>query len=390
MTPFDADLSERVKAIRADGLYRELAELDSPQGTHVTVNGKSLLNFSSNDYLGLSNHIVVTNAAAEAVQEYGAGSGSARLICGSLTVHHDLEAAIAAFKGTDRSLTFSSGYATAIGTICALLYKDDVIVIDKLVHACLVDGAKLSGAKLRVFDHNDVNDLEDILRWARQKNYRQILIVTESVFSMDGDLAPLREIVELKERYGAWLMLDEAHATGLFGANRRGLAEAFELANRVDVQMGTLGKALGSAGGYICGSHALIELLINCARTFMFSTALVPAAAAAARAAVEIVGSQEGEELRTRLWARVDQLKNGFIGGDWQLPIVQSPIIPLMIGDEQRAMDTAAHLRTQGILIPAVRYPTVGRGQARLRLTASAAHTPEDIKHFLHASARET
>lgn len=390
LTQFDDDLSQRLKAIRADGLYRELREIDSPQGTHVVINGRPVLNFSSNDYLGLANHPAVKNAASEAIQKYGAGSGSARLICGSSTVHRELEGALAKFKGTDAALTFSSGYATALGTIGALLEKDDVIVIDKLVHACLVDGAKLSGAKLRVFAHNNVNELEDILKWAREKKAKRILIVTESVFSMDGDLAPLREIVELKERYGAWLMLDEAHATGLFGANRRGLAEAFDLANRVEVHMGTLGKALGSAGGFICGSHALIELLINRARTFMFSTAPVPAAVAATRAAVDVVRSQEGEDLRTRLWARVDQLKNGLVGGPWKLPIVQSPIIPLMIGNEQSAMDTAAQLRTNGILIPAVRYPTVARGQARLRLTVSAAHTPEDIQQFLHASARQT
>jgi len=354
------------------------------------IGGKPLLNFSSNDYLGLANHPSVKNAASDAIQKYDAGSGSARLICGSLKVHHDLEATLAQFKGTEAALTFSSGYATAVGTICALLEKDDVIVIDKLVHACLVDGAKLSGAKLRVFAHNDVNELQDILKWAREKNAGRILIVTESVFSMDGDLAPLREIVELKDRYGAWLMLDEAHATGLFGPNRCGLAEAFELAQRIEIQMGTLGKALGSAGGYICGSRALIDLLINRARTFLFSTAPVPTAAAAARAAIDVVRSQEGEELRTRLWARVDQLKNGLIGGPWKLPVVQSPIIPLTIGDEQRAMETAAELRTNGILIPAVRYPTVARGQARLRLTVSAAHTPEDIQELLHASARQT
>ena len=390
MTTFHDDLSQRLKAIRGEGLYRELREVDSAQGTHVVIEGKRLLNFSSNDYLGLANHAAVREAAREAVETYGAGSGSARLICGSLKVHHELEATLADFKGTEAALTFSSGYATAMGTICALVDKDDVIVIDKLLHACLVDGAKLSGAKLRVFAHNDMTELEDILKWAREKNAGRILIVTESVFSMDGDLSPLREIVELKERYGAWLMLDEAHATGLFGAHRRGLAEAFELAERIEIQMGTLGKALGSAGGYICGSRMLIDFLINRARTFLFSTAPVPTAAAAARAAIGVVRSQEGEELRTRLWARVDQLKNGLIGGPWKLPVVQSPIIPLMIGDEQRAMDTAALLRTNGILIPAVRYPTVARGQARLRLTVSAAHTPEDIDEFLHASARQT
>lgn len=390
MIPFQDDLSRRLKAIRADGLYREVRETGSAQGAHVTVEGKRLLNFSSNDYLGLANHPAVKQAAREAIDKYGAGSGSARLICGSLKVHQELEHAIADFKGTEAAVSFSSGYATALGTICALLEKDDVIVIDKLVHACIVDGARLSGATLRVFPHNDVTELEDILKWAREKNARRILIVTESVFSMDGDLAPLREIVELKDRYGAWLMVDEAHATGLFGANRRGVAEAFELAGRVEIQMGTLGKALGSAGGYICGSRALIELLINRARTFLFSTAPVPAATAAAKAAIEVVRSAEGEELRTRLWARVDQLKNGLVGGPWKLPVVQSPIIPIVIGDEARAMEVAAQFRSRGILIPAVRHPTVARGQARLRLTVSAAHTPEDVQEFLHASAGQT
>ncbi|HZO86057.1 MAG TPA: aminotransferase class I/II-fold pyridoxal phosphate-dependent enzyme, partial [Verrucomicrobiae bacterium] len=234
MTAFHDDLSQRLKAIRADGLYRELREVESPQGTHVIVEGKRLLNFSSNDYLGLANHPSVKSAAHEAIDKSGAGSGSARLICGSLKVHHDLETALAEFKGTEAALAFSSGYATAVGTICALLQKADVIIIDRLVHACIVDAAKLCGTKLRIFAHNDSTELEHCLKWAREKKFERILIVTESVFSMDGDLAPLREIVELKDRYGAWLMLDEAHATGLFGAKRRGLAEAFDLADRVE------------------------------------------------------------------------------------------------------------------------------------------------------------
>jgi len=378
-----------LKAIRADGLHRELREVESPQGTHVIVEGKRLLNFSSNDYLGLANHPSVKSAAHEAIDKSGAGSGSARLICGSLKVHHDLETALAEFKGTEAALAFSSGYATAVGTICALLQKADVIIIDRLVHACIVDAAKLCGTKLRIFAHNDSTELEHCLKWAREKKFERILIVTESVFSMDGDLAPLREIVELKDRYGAWLMLDEAHATGLFGAKRRGLAEAFDLADRVEIQMGTLGKALGSAGGYICGSRTLIEFLINRARTFLFSTAPVPAAAAAATAAIRIVQSGEGEELRAHLWARVDQLKNGLVAGPWKLPVIQSPIIPILIGDETRAMETAALFRSRGILIPAVRYPTVARGEARLRLTVSASHTSGDITEFLHASTRQ-
>jgi 7-keto-8-aminopelargonate synthetase-like enzyme len=197
---------------------------------------------------------------------------------------------------------------------------------------------------------------------------------------MDGDLAPLREIVELKEKQGAWLMLDEAHATGLFGEARRGLADAYELAGRIEVQMGTLGKALGAAGGYICGSRRLIDLLINRARSFIFSTAPVPAAAAAARAGIEIVQSREGEQLRQRLWQRVDEMKNALINAGCQLPPVQSPILPLLVGVETRAIELADSLREQGIFIPAIRYPTVARGKARLRLTVSAAHTSKDIE----------
>ena len=231
MTDFDAELSQRLNAISRQGLYRELRRTDSPQGTRITIDGKTLLNFSSNDYLGLANHPTIKAAAIEATEKHGAGSGASRLICGSLSPHHELEETIASFKGTLAALSFSSGYATAIGTIAALLGKDDVVIIDKLVHACVVDAARLCGAKLRVFAHNDLNDLEQKLKWADVNrnsatgipNKQRVLIVTESVFSMDGDLAPLREIVTLKEEHGAWLMLDEAHATGLYGKNRRGL-----------------------------------------------------------------------------------------------------------------------------------------------------------------------
>ena len=202
---------------------------------------------------------------------------------------------------------------------------------------------------------------------------------------MDGDLAFLREMVELKEKYGAWLMLDEAHATGLYGQHRRGLAEAYELANRIEIQMGTLGKALGAAGGYICGSRALIDLLINRARSFIFSTAPAPATAAAATAGIRVVQSAEGESRRIQLWARVDQLKSGLVGGKWELPVVRSAILPLILGPEERALQVAAGLREVGIFVPAIRYPTVARGQARLRITASASHSAADVEKLLYA-----
>jgi len=299
-------------------------------------------------------------------------------------VHHELEEALARFKGTMAAIAFSSGYAAAMGTLGALLDKDDLVIVDKLVHASVVDGARLSGAKLRVFAHNDLNELQEILKWAESRRTRRKIIATESVFSMDGDLAPLREIIELKEQYGAWLMLDEAHATGLFGAKRRGLAEAFELHERVEISMGTLGKAFGSAGGFIGGSRALIDLLINRARSFIFSTAPAPAQAAAATAAIDLVESDAGEQLRSTLWARVDQLKNGLIGSVWSVPVVRSAIIPLRVGDERRAVEVAGKLCEAGVFIPAIRFPSVGRGEARLRLTLTAAHSAEEVSALVH------
>jgi 8-amino-7-oxononanoate synthase len=382
MNAFEKHLDERLTEIRQNDLYRKIRRIDSPQGTEVEINGRMVLNFSSNDYLGLANHSAVKAAAIEAIERYGAGAGASRLICGSLAPHHQLEEALAEFKGTGAALTFATGYAAALGTICSLVGKEDIIVIDKLVHASVVDAAKLSGAKLRVFSHNDLNDLEEILKWAQSKSRithhaSRILIVTESIFSMDGDRAPLREIVALKQKYGAWLMVDEAHATGLYGRHRRGLAEEVGVSDQIEIQMGTLGKALGAAGGYICGSQKLIDYLVNRARPFIFSTAPVPAAAAAAASAIEVVKSTEGEGRRSTLWQRVSELKSKL---NIQASNDPAPIIPLHIGDEARAIEVAAALLDQDILIPAVRYPTVARGKARLRLTVSAAHTTAQIQ----------
>jgi 8-amino-7-oxononanoate synthase len=352
------------------------------------MGGKSLLNFSSNDYLGLANDPALKEAAVEAVRKFGAGTGASRLICGSLAPHHILEETLAAFKGTEAALSFSSGYAAAAGVICALFDSNDVIAVDKLVHASIVDAARLSGAKLRVFGHNNVQDLEKILRWADRRHAApalsqtdrrpRTLIVTESIFSMDGDQAPLREMVRLKEQFGAWLMVDEAHAAGLYGKFRRGLAEECAVDKQVEIQMGTLGKAFGSAGGYICGSRPLIDCLINRARTFIFSTAPVPAAAAAATAGVRLVESKAGEERRNQLWANVAAASRHIDGQG-------SAIIPMMIGDEGKAMQITDALLEQGVFIPAVRFPTVARGQARLRLTMTAAHNKADVEQLLAA-----
>ncbi len=360
--------------------------MESPAGTRANIGGRELLNFSSNDYLGLANHPALKEAALKAVEKWGAGSGASRLVCGSLAVHHELEAALADFKGTEAALTFSTGYAAAQGAIVGLLGKGDVLIVDKLVHACIVDAAKICGAKLRVFRHNDLNDLEAKLKWAR-KQWRavsgqrsaRVLVVTESVFSMDGDLAPLRNLVELKERHGAWLMVDEAHATGLYGESRRGLVEEFGLTGRVEIQMATLGKAVGAAGGAICGNRKLVDLLVNRARSFVFSTAPVPAAAAAARAGLKIIQSQEGETRRQRLWLLVEELKRVLIGAGFPPSAVCAPIVPVVVGAEARAVELSGALRKAGVFVPAIRYPTVARGAARLRFTVSADHTAEDL-----------
>lgn len=381
MPDFTSDLAARLDQIRGAGLLRQLRRIDVAQAPAVISRGRTLLNFSSNDYLGLANHDELKQAARRAIEEFGAGAGSSRLICGSLAPHEELETTLAQFKHTEATLTFSTGYAAALGTIGALVGTHDIVILDKLSHACLVDAARLSGATLRVFAHNDLADLEQKLAWAQQQvssdpKNRRVLVVTESVFSMDGDLAPLAELVELKQRFGAWLMVDEAHATGLYGLNRSGLAEAAGVSHEIEIQMGTLGKALGASGGYIAGSRLLIDFLINKARSFIFSTAPAPAAAAAAAAGVRLVQSPAGTQLLSQLWARVTELRAAL---DLDFPPLPGAIIPLIVGDETRAVELAAKLAEQGFLIPAIRYPTVARGKARLRVTLSAAHTPGQV-----------
>lgn len=393
---FHEELTRRLESLREQHLYRQLLQIDSPQTTTVKIDSKSYLNFSSNDYLGLANDPAVKKAAVEVVEKFGAGSGASRLISGSLAPHQTLEQKLATFKKTEAALTFSSGYAAAVGTICALVDHNDVIAVDKLVHASIVDAARLSGAKLRVFGHNDFDGLAKILDWANKRHTEpsatghdrepRTLIITESIFSMDGDKTPLRELVALKDTFGAWLMVDEAHGTGVFGATGRGLAEEYAVADKIEIQMGTLGKALGSAGGYICGSKVLIDFLINRARSFIFSTAAVPAASAAASAAIDILQSERGIQLRKTLWQRIDQFCDAHKNGKCKFtPTARGAIVPVIIGDEAKAVEVAHRLRSQGIFVPAVRFPTVARGQARLRITLSAAHSADDIAKLIEA-----
>jgi 8-amino-7-oxononanoate synthase len=384
---------EQLEALRAHSLDRHLREISSAQGPEIEMSGHRLINFSSNDYLGLANDPRLRGAAIAAIGEFGVGAGASRLISGTQSPHLHLERALAKWKGTKAALCFSSGYAAALGAIPALVSKSDVVLLDKLCHASLIDGAKLSGAILRVFPHNHMGILDSHLEWARRgRPGKRILIITESVFSMDGDRAPLRELVKFKKRFGALLMLDEAHAVGVIGANGRGLAAAENLSEDVDVQMGTLSKALGASGGYICGSHNLIEWLINRARSFIYSTAPAPGVAAAALAAVEFLSSAEGEERRLLLWKRIDLLRellpmNAF---NTKGSNASSAIFRWIVGDEQAALDLASALQNEGFLVPAIRYPTVAKGSARLRVTVTASHEEDQIQSLCEAIKRMT
>lgn len=382
----DAELSQRLDVLREQNLFRQVRRVDSPQSAHIQIEGKPCLNFSSNDYLGLANHLALKQAAIDAIEKYGAGSGASRLVCGSLAPFHQLDTVLAKFKQTQAALTFSTGYAAALGTIGALMGRGDIIILDKLVHACIVDAAKSCGAKIRVFAHNDLEDLEKKLKWVAKSRgpsgQGRVLVITESIFSMDGDAAPLSEIVALKKKYGAWLMVDEAHATGILGKIGRGLANHLGVSNQIEIQMGTLGKALGASGGFICGSRPLIDTLVNCARSFIFSTAPVPAAAAAAMAGVQIAQLPEGEKLRQRLKSLVEQFQSEMHSRKLEIP---GAIIPIILRDETKAVHASKKLREQNIFVPAIRYPSVARGAARLRVTLTAAHTPDDVSRLVCA-----
>jgi len=375
--------AKELEALRARSLDRYLREITGAQEPEVEIGGRRLINFSSNDYLGLANDPRLREAATAAIEEFGVGAGASRLISGNLSPHLRLERALAKWKETEAALCFSSGYAAALGTIPALVGKDDVVVLDKLCHASLIDGARLSGAVLRIFPHNHMGKLENHLEWARREHPgKRVLIVTESVFSMDGDRAPLHEVIELKRQFGALLMLDEAHAVGVIGPNGRGLAAAENVDAEVDVQMGTLSKALGASGGYICGSGALVEWLTNRARSFIYSTAPSPAIAAAAIAAVDFVASPEGEQRRLLLRERIrlmqDLLPHAEL--DEGQSATSSAIFPWIVGDEQATLNVATALESEGFLVPAIRYPTVAKGTARLRIAVTAAHQEAQIR----------
>ena len=367
-------------------LLRRLRSIDAVEGTRLELENTSLTNFAGNDYLGLSQHPAVRQAAIEAIDRFGLGAAASRLITGTLAPHKVLEEQLAAFKGTEAAISFSSGYAAAVGTITAIADRQDVVILDKLAHACLIDGARLSGAQLRIFPHNDLSRLREILEWAHEHYPNaKIWIITESLFSMDGDYSPLCDLVGLKDEYGANLFLDEAHATGVIGPGGKGLAAHWGLGQRIEVQMGTLSKALGGSGGFITSSRALINLLINRARSFIFSTAPPPAIAAGASAALGIVQSAEGERLRDDLRQNIDCVRHGL---RFSIDALPSPIIPLIIGNENAALEAAKQLQQDRFLVPAIRFPSVSRGSARLRLTLSARHSSEQLAALISSLRR--
>ncbi len=377
-----ADFFEtELEQIKAAGLYRRLRRVDKDQGATLSMGGREVINFSSNNYLGIANHPNLAAAAKQAIDRYGCGSGASRLISGNMTLHEELENRLAEFKGTEAALVFNSGFQANTGVISTLAGESDAIFSDALNHASIIDGSRLARAKTFVYAHNDLGQLENELEQA--ESFRRKLIVTESIFSMDGDEAPLTEIVELAEKHGAMVMVDEAHATGIFGAGGAGVVQKLGLGNRVLVQMGTLGKALGGFGAYIAGSRGLRELLINRCRSFIFTTSLPPAVMAMAMAALDLVKREP--ERRQALWNNCRSLKEGLRSLGFELGASESPILPLIIGDATECMRFSEKLLEGGVFAQGIRPPTIPPGTSRLRITLMATHTREQIERALAA-----
>ena len=381
MAPLEQEILAELDLIKGQALYRQLRTIESAHGPRVTYKGRSMLMLASNNYLGLAAHPALKRAAAAAGEQYGTGSGASRLIAGNLKILSDLEERLAQFKGVPAALVFGSGYLANLGTISALAGRDDVILSDELNHASLIDGCRLARAQVMVYRHRDLDHLKSMLTAAR--GARRRIIVTDSVFSMDGDLAPLAEIVELARRHDAAVMIDEAHAVGVLGDRGAGLASALGLEREVDIQMGTLSKALGSYGAYVAGSRALIDLLINRARSFVFTTGLPPASAAAALAAIDIIEAQP-QRIR-QLWDNGCYLRQELIRAGFKLGATSTPILPVIVGQAQPALDLADALLHRDVFVLAIRPPTVPPATARLRVTPTADHTRADLDEALTA-----
>ncbi len=364
------DLTE----LKKKSLLRKLTYIESSIGSRITINGKRYINFSSNDYLGLSKDRRIVKAAAAALRKYGFGSGASRLLSGSYIPHKKLEEKIARFKGTEAALIFNTGYSANTGIIPALVGVEDTIFSDEFNHASIIDGARLSKAEIKIYRHRDMNHLEGLLK----KSSKRKLIVTDTIFSMDGDIALLKDIVFLSKKYGAMLMIDDAHGTGVLGKTGRGGLEHFDIKGDGIIQMGTLSKAFGCFGGFAAGSKDLIDFLINTARSFIYSTSLPPAIAEACIKAVDIVNS-DSDSLRKKLWANREKLYQGLKNLGYDTLNSETPIIPILAGDARSALKIGSYLFKWKIFAPAIRPPTVPEGMCRIRFSVTAAHTDNDI-----------
>jgi 8-amino-7-oxononanoate synthase len=381
MAPRPDDFAPELDDLRARGLARRLRVLEGAPPEVLLRGAGRVVVFASNDYLGLAHDPRVVAAARDAAAAHGAGAAASRLITGTGPLHEALEARLAAFKGAERALLFGSGYQANVGAVSALAGADDVVFSDALNHASIVDGCRLSRARVVVYPHGDVDALEMLLR--RHPTGRRRLLVTESVFSMDGDIAPLADLVAVAERHGCLLLVDEAHATGVFGPDGRGVVAALGLGDRVHVTIGTLSKALGSYGGFVAARASTIEWLINRARSFVFSTAPPPPSLGAALAALDIV--QREPERRRRLWDNVERLRTGLATLGAPLPAAPAPIVPLVVGAPEAAVAASEALVAHGVFVQAIRPPTVPAGTSRLRVTVSAAHTPGHLDRLVTA-----
>jgi len=376
-------LDEQLAGLREQHLYKPLLTVESAPGARVRVDGREMINLSSNNYLGLANDPRVRAAAIRAVEEYGAGAGAVRPIIGNLKIHDDLERALAAFKHVEDVLVFPSGFTANAGVIPAVTDAADVILSDELNHASIIDGCRLSKARRVAYRHKDMDSLEEALQGARDARIR--LIITDGVFSMDGDVAPLDRICELAERYDAAVMVDDAHGSGVMGKNGRGTAYHFGVKHRVDIQLGTLSKAVGVVGGYIAGSRVLKDWLTQRSRPFLFSTGAPPAVIGACIEAIRIMESDP--TLTERLWENARYWQEGLKELGFDIGVTETPITPVMIGDEEKTQALQRSLREAGVLALAVVFPTVARGKARIRTMPTAAHTKADLDEALAAFA---
>ena len=381
----DASLQQDIDALRKEGLFRPLRVLESPQMAEVVIAGRRLVNLSSNNYLGLNTHPRLIEAAVKGASEWGAGSGAVRGIAGTQSIHELLEARLAAFKRTEAALCFQSGYTVNVGVIGSMLEAGDCVVSDKLNHASIIDGIRLTKADRILYEHVDVDDAERALKEARDKGYRRVLLITDGVFSMDGDIAPLPDLVERAEKYDAAVMVDDAHGTGVLGRNGRGTSDHFNLHGRVALNIGTLSKAVGVVGGYVAASQTVRDHLIHKARPFLFSSSHPPAVVMACIAAIDVL--EQEPQLIERLWENARHLKKGLTELGFDTGRSQTPITPVMCGEGPQAMALSDALMERGVFAQGIGFPTVPRGMARVRTIVTATHTTEQLDAALAAFA---